>query len=165
MTSDQFFSQYDLKGLLGGPIDLAFIDGMHNAEFVLRDFCNLEKNSHAGTVILVDDVLPDRIEWTTRERMTRAWTGDVYKIITILRRYRPDLAVTVVNVDLKGLACVTGLNPASMILSENYDAIEKALLSGEYDLSSAESIRALFEPISAEGIGHLLKDKTFQRRM
>ena len=29
MTSDEFFQRYVVKELLGGPIDLAFIDGMH----------------------------------------------------------------------------------------------------------------------------------------
>ena len=164
MTSDQFFSQYDLKRLLCGPVDLAFIDGMHKAEFVLRDFLNLEKNGHAGTVILLDDVLPDKIEWTTRERTTPAWTGDVYKVVTVLRKYRPDLEVTVLDVDLKGLACVTGLDPSSTILEESYQAIEKAILSGAFELSSVESIRALARPVSANAVGGLLHDRNAPHR-
>ncbi len=164
MTSDRFFSQYDLKSLLHGPVDLAFIDGMHHAEFVLRDFINIEKNSHAGTVIMMDDVLPDRIELTTRERMGAAvWTGDVYKVITILRQYRPDLEVGVLDVDVKGLACVTRLNSASTKLSESYDAIEKAILSGEYELKSVESIRQRANPISANQITRLLQDRRFPK--
>ena len=163
---DRFFSQYDLKSLLHGPVDLAFIDGMHHAEFVLRDFINIEKNSHAGTVIMMDDVLPDRIELTTRERMGAAvWTGDVYKVITILRQYRPDLEVGVLDVDVKGLACVTRLNSASTKLSESYDAIEKAILSGEYELKSVESIRQRANPISANQITRLLQDGDFRRQI
>jgi hypothetical protein len=39
LSSDGFFSQHNLADALGGlPLDLAFIDGMHNFEFALRDF-------------------------------------------------------------------------------------------------------------------------------
>jgi hypothetical protein len=149
---------------LCGPVDLAFIDGMHKAEFALRDFLNLEKNGHAGTVILLDDVLPDKIEWATRERTTPAWTGDVYKVIAILRQYRPDLEITVLDVDSKGLACVTGLDPTSTMLEERYHAIETAILSGAFDLRSVESIRALAGPVSADAVGGLLRDRNAPRR-
>ncbi|HET6606129.1 MAG TPA: class I SAM-dependent methyltransferase, partial [Rhodopila sp.] len=43
MTSDDFFAAHDPHSVLGGPIDLAFIDGMHLSEFVLRDFINVEQ--------------------------------------------------------------------------------------------------------------------------
>ena len=42
LTSDDFFARHDLGELLGGKVDLAFVDGMHRAEFVLRDILNLE---------------------------------------------------------------------------------------------------------------------------
>jgi hypothetical protein len=60
MTSDEFFRQYNVKELLENPIDLAFIDGMHNAEYVLRDFINIEKNCHHRKVIIIDDVLHEK---------------------------------------------------------------------------------------------------------
>ena len=44
MTSDDFFASHDLAQVLGGrPVDLAYIDGMHQFEFALRDFMNLER--------------------------------------------------------------------------------------------------------------------------
>ena len=45
LTSDEFFARYDLSELLGGPVELAFIDGLHLFEQVLRDFVNLERHS------------------------------------------------------------------------------------------------------------------------
>ena len=156
MTSDEFFQQYDPKQLIGNPIDLAFIDGMHNAEYVLRDFINIERNSHSGTVILMDDILPQKIEWTTRERLTQAWTGDVYQIIAILQKYRPDLQLHVLDVDMKGMAFITGINPASSILSENYNTIEKAILSGEYKIDTVEAIRSFINPIPTYELNNLL---------
>lgn len=41
-TSDAYFAEHDVEAELGGKIDLAFIDGMHLFEFVLRDFINLD---------------------------------------------------------------------------------------------------------------------------
>ncbi len=158
MTSDEFFQQYNVKELLGNPIDLAFIDGMHKAEYVLRDYINIEKNSHFGTVIVIDDVLPEKIEWTTRERLTQAWTGNVYQIIAILRQYRPDLQVQVLDVEMKGMALITGVNPASTKLLENYNAIEYAIIADKYKINSAESIRNSIKPVSTNEIYNLLLD-------
>src|SRR6478609_1187650 len=43
-TSDEYFATTDPKEWLGGPVDLAFIDGMHLFEYALRDFINVEKH-------------------------------------------------------------------------------------------------------------------------
>ncbi len=158
VTSDEFFQQYNVKELLSNPIDLAFIDGMHKAEYVLRDFINIEKNGHSGTVIIIDDVLPEKLEWTTRERLTQAWTGDVYQMIAILRQYRPDLQVQVLDVEMKGMALITKINPASTKLSENYKIIEKAILADEYKIDSAASIRNAIKPLAITELQTLLFD-------
>src|SRR4051794_33902788 len=44
MVSDRFFEQHDPKSILGRPIDIAFLDGMHRSEFLLRDFANTERH-------------------------------------------------------------------------------------------------------------------------
>ena len=36
-------------------MDLAFIDGLHLFEFSLRDFMNVEKLAHPGSVVVFDD--------------------------------------------------------------------------------------------------------------
>ena len=158
MTSDEFFRTHNIKQLLDNPVHFAFIDGMHKSEFVLRDFMNIEKNGHSGTVIAIDDVLPEQIAWASRERETKSWTGDVYKIVAILRKYRPDLLVQVLDVRMKGLALITNINPASTILSENYSLIEMAILAGEYKIDSVRSIRDVARPIPANKLHGLLHD-------
>jgi hypothetical protein len=51
------------------------------------------------------------------------WTGDVWKLIPILRKYRPDLKLTVLDCRPTGLVCVTNLAPGNTELTRNYDAI------------------------------------------
>jgi SAM-dependent methyltransferase len=43
-TSDEFFERH-AAGALRGPIDLAFIDGLHHFENALRDFMNVERRA------------------------------------------------------------------------------------------------------------------------
>ena len=58
-TSDEFFASVDPFAHFGGqPFDLAFIDGMHLAEYALRDFINTERHAHPASVIVLDDMLP-----------------------------------------------------------------------------------------------------------
>jgi hypothetical protein len=125
MTSDDFFRTRDLRTELGGrDLDLAFIDGMHRYEFVLRDFANVERNGTADTVVLLHDCLPVDAVSAARERTTSLWTGDVWKTVAVLRRFRPDLRLTIVDAPPSGLVIVEGLDPASRVLYEDYDAIE-----------------------------------------
>jgi hypothetical protein len=144
--SDDFFANRNLGALLGGTVDLAFIDGMHNAEFVLRDFINLERFSNENTVIVIDDVLPEDIAWTTRERQTQAWTGDVYKTIPFLRTSRPDLHINVFDIEIKGLAIVHNLNPNDRSLSDSLDSHEAFLAGPDSALGSIDDIRKALAP-------------------
>jgi len=123
-TSDDFFARYNLQAELeGASPDLAFIDGMHLLEYALRDFINVEAQSHAKTVILIHDCLPLTQEMAFRERETKVWTGDVWRIIPLLKKYRPDLQISVIPTSPSGLAVVTNLDPSSRILGENLDAV------------------------------------------
>src|SRR5687767_1820589 len=38
MTSDEFFRDHDARGVFGGTVDVAFLDGLHVFEYLLRDF-------------------------------------------------------------------------------------------------------------------------------
>ena len=102
-----------LKPLGGSKPDMAFIDGMHLAEFALRDFIGVERLSPWTGVIVFDDILPRTIEEANRDRRTRAWTGDVYKVLGILARHRPDLICLRVGTQPTGLQLVLGLVPAN----------------------------------------------------
>jgi hypothetical protein len=123
-TSDDFFARSDpLEHLRGTPLDLAFIDGMHLAEFALRDFINVERHATWSTVIVLDDQLPRNIDEAARDRHTVDWAGDVYKMIPILHRYRPDLRVVPLDTTPTGVVAVFGADPANRVLSQRYDEI------------------------------------------
>jgi predicted O-methyltransferase YrrM len=123
-SSDDFFATGDLARLTGGrSVDLAFIDGLHLFEFAFRDFINAERHAARNGIIIFDDVLPRDVDEAARERHTYHWTGDVYPMLAVLERYRPDLIVLPVGTMPTGLLLVLGLDPDSTVLSDNYDEI------------------------------------------
>lgn len=122
-TSDTFFQQSDVAKLLGGPIDLAFVDGLHRFEQTLRDIANVERHSSPDGVILVHDCLPIDAVTSARNRTTMVWSGDVWKSIVALRRHRPDLTIHTIDVAPTGLAVITGLDPTNNILFNQFDQI------------------------------------------
>jgi hypothetical protein len=122
--SDEYFSRPDPLAPFGGrPIELAFIDGLHLFEFALRDFVNVERHATPTSVVVFDDMFPRTADEAARERHTKAWTGDVYKVMTVLREYRPDLICLRVGTEPTGLLVVIGLDPTSTALADNYDRI------------------------------------------
>jgi hypothetical protein len=133
-TSDDFFREHDLRAELGGlPVDLAFIDGMHLFEFVLRDFANLERHCTEQSVVLVHDCYPSKREHADREWKTVAWCGDVWKIIPCLREQRPALNVAAIDIRPAGMGVITGLDPESSVLHDSYDEIVARYMSLDYD--------------------------------
>jgi hypothetical protein len=118
-TSDDYFAASENIS----PIDLAFIDGMHLAEFALRDFINVEMNARPGAVVVVDDIFPNTPAQAERARQTRVWMGDIWKLPVILEKYRPDLSLTYANTLPSGLLIIRGLDPSNSVLPLNYDAI------------------------------------------
>ena len=134
MTSDEFFAGHDLRAALGGlPVDLAFIDGMHLFEYALRDFANLERACTRDSVVLVHDCLPIDSVTSARERTTDVWSGDVWKLVVCLRRHRPDLSVTTIDVGPTGLGVITGLDPTSGVLLGNLEALYDEFVPLGYD--------------------------------
>ena len=127
-TSDDFFAMGDAFDHFGGlPIELAFIDGMHLAEFVLRDFMNTEKHMSPGGVVILDDMLPRNSLEAFRIRRTRGWTGDVYKVHEVLATYRPDLTLVPISTYPTGSYMVVGLDPTNTVLDDHYAEIEPTL--------------------------------------
>lgn len=132
-TSDHFFESTDLfdTHFDGVPVDLAFIDGMHLAEYVVRDFMNTEKRMAPTGVIALDDMLPRNSLEAFRKRRTEAWAGDVYKVHQVLAKYRPDLTLIPVNTTLTGSYLVVGLDPTSTVLDDNYEQIEAEITGAD----------------------------------
>ncbi|MBX5470758.1 MAG: class I SAM-dependent methyltransferase [Thermoleophilaceae bacterium] len=121
-TSDEFFARPDPLAPLGGlPVDLSFIDGMHLSEYALRDFVNVEKHSRWTTAVVFDDIFPTDATMAARNRETRRWTGDVFKILGFLREHRPDLVCLPLDTEPTGLLLVLGLDPTNDALNERYD--------------------------------------------
>src|ERR1035437_1395717 len=139
LTSDEFFFRHDLRAELGDhPVELAFIDGMHLFEFALRDFINLEKYSTPASTILIHDGSPQDAVSAARERRTTIWSGDVWKLLLCLKKYRPDLLVATTDAPPTGLTLVRKLDPASAALAQNLEKI------------CAEFIPMRFEDIAAD---------------
>ncbi|MEO6207239.1 MAG: class I SAM-dependent methyltransferase [Candidatus Limnocylindrales bacterium] len=104
-------------------VDLAFIDGLHLFEFALRDFMNIERLTGPSSVVVMDDMLPRNVDEAARDRHTGEWAGDVYKVIPVLREFRPDLVLIPVDTTPTGVLVVLGTDATSTVLRENYDEI------------------------------------------
>ena len=133
MGSDEFFKSFDPEAILGGKIEFAFLDGLHLAEFLLRDFINTERACRVNSVIAIHDCIPLDVPMARRqeigpdtvrsERYPDWWTGDVWKVLAALRKFRPELTVKILDAWPTGLGLVTGLDPQSTVLSDNYQQI------------------------------------------
>jgi hypothetical protein len=153
-TSDEYFMRREpLKALKGRQPDLAFIDGMHLAEFALRDFIGVERHARWTTVVVFDDVLPRTVEEAARDRRTRAWTGDVYKVLGILARHRPELICLRVGTQPTGLLLVLGLDPHSRVLSRRYDLLLERVVTPDPQAVPADVLerRGVLDPEAVLG--------------
>jgi hypothetical protein len=116
-TSDEFFARPDVPALLGGkPLDMAFIDGMHHFEYALRDFVNIEPLCGADSLIFIHDCYPIDARSAAREQTTAFWSGDIWRVIVLLKHYRPDLSIHTIVTPPTGLGLITRLDPASTLL-------------------------------------------------
>lgn len=80
-TSDDFFANKN-RAWSDGPrrsFDIVFVDGLHHADQVKRDFENSLRCLSDNGFILIHDVLPENEQGTRVPRETRQWWGDVYK--------------------------------------------------------------------------------------
>lgn len=138
-TSDDYFARHDVSGDLGGlPVDLAFIDGMHQFEFALRDFMNIEKHASPGSTIMIHDVYPITRVSAERDMQTGFWSGDIWRLILILRKHRPDLSVNVIATAPTGLAVVRRIDPGSRVLRARYEEIVREHLALDYSVLDAD---------------------------
>ena len=135
LTSDEFFARIDVRHELGDrPVELAFIDGMHRFEFALRDFIAIERLATAQSTVLVHDTYPLDRATATRERATRFWSGDIWRLVLALKKYRPDLSVHTLATMPTGLTVIRGLNPASNVLAEKLDEIIAEFMALDYSV-------------------------------
>jgi hypothetical protein len=163
-TSDDFFARPDLSAQLQGmPLDLGFIDGMHHFDFALRDFINMERLCAPASTIFVHDCFPlDRFT-AARERTTDFWSGDIWRLILLLKKYRPDLSVNVIATPMTGLGVIRNPDPSSRFLADNLESVCAEFMAVSYSVldedkagtlnlfpNDWEKIKALLDVIPAE---------------
>jgi SAM-dependent methyltransferase len=75
MTSDKFFENNKKT------FDIVFIDGLHHADQVQKDFNNALDCLNPGGCILLHDTNPEYEQYTVvpRQKPTGHWNGDVYR--------------------------------------------------------------------------------------
>jgi len=86
LTSDAYFDGVEAGSIAQSPegYDVGFIDGLHTADQVQRDFLNMARYAKPGSVILFHDVLPLNDAVATRERETLFWAGDTWRFFDLL---------------------------------------------------------------------------------
>lgn len=140
MTSDDFFHNEDVFTITGGRrVDLAFIDGLHLAEYAFRDVLNTLSVIRFGGLIVLDDVVPSSMDIATREQLPGAWTGDVYKVALLLQ----ELGVPLITVDTapSGL-CLMPCDDDALAerLNASSTTHEEALIGDRYTIATREEL-------------------------
>ncbi|GAB3356582.1 class I SAM-dependent methyltransferase [Modestobacter lapidis] len=147
-TSDDYFRDHNPCERFGGdPLDFAFIDGMHWAEFALRDYIYVEAYSTPTSVIVFDDMLPRNVDEAARDRHTIAWTGDVFKVTHVLKALRPDLVVLEVDTAPTGTVVVLLPDAGSATLVDHYRAVEAAMLEAADPQELPDRVRLRTEAV------------------
>lgn len=132
-TSDEFFDRQTPQSALNSQaLDFAFIDGMHQFEFALRDFCNIEAWASSRTVVAIHDVLPILPIVATRERQTKFWVGDTWKTLWILLEHRPELTIHVIPTAPSGIAVIRGFGTSRRFADAQLDAAFERFSSIDY---------------------------------
>jgi Rps23 Pro-64 3,4-dihydroxylase Tpa1-like proline 4-hydroxylase len=145
-TSDEFFKNNDKN------FDIIFIDGMHQLEYVLKDFNNSVKFLNKNGIIFIDDVLP--ISKNEQEKIpinpiyengilkySSPWTGDVWKFIYyLLLNFKDKIEYTIFShQNYRGVI--------KICLKENFTILESSLLtinSYDYDMDFEDYKKILF---------------------
>lgn len=122
ISSDAFYRDKAAASFTTPP-DLAFIDGMHLFEFALRDFMNLERFAAPYALVGIDDIYPCHPTQAERRRRSGAWTGDVWKLVPILQKYRPDLTLITLPCSTTGMLLIAGLDASNSQLQDHYAEI------------------------------------------
>lgn len=139
VPSDDFFENYNLAEEMEHPtVDFAFLDGLHLFEQTLKDFMNVENFSTPNTVVVTHDCLPLNTFTAARERQSKFWTGDPWKIIPCLKQYRPDLNLSVISAPPTGLGVITNLDSSSTVLHDNWQAILDEYVDMEYTVAEED---------------------------
>ncbi len=167
---ETFFAENNVAALLGGAVDIAFLDGEHLIESLLNDFINIERHCHDRSLILLHDCLPlntrmaERAHRTDPEEDTATryfWTGDVWKMLLVLRQYRPDIVLTALDCGPTGMIVCSGLDRHSTVLADRRAEILSAC--AEFDLATV-GLENLWRLLPLHDTARLLASPAVLRR-
>lgn len=128
LTSDQYFDAVSTEKIFPAGVDVAFLDGLHLFEHLLDDFINVEPLMAEDGIVLMHDCLPINAEMTERIRRPAErkdpvfkshWTGDVWKLVPILKSLRPDLTIHLLDCAPTGLVAIQGFDKYSSALRDS----------------------------------------------
>ena len=136
-TSDEFFKTNNKK------FDYIFIDGMHQSDYMLRDFINSLNVLNFGGTLFVDDILPEtekeqkkfpekhHYENSILKYSEPGWTGDVWKVIYyIIKNFESFITLNVSNyISYRGVGVFQILKPFKI---HNIDVALKIIESYDY---------------------------------
>ncbi len=158
MSADDFFAAYDPKRILNGPIEVAFLHGLHLFESLLRAFRNVERHCKPNSIVLVDGCVPTDAHAARREMSdsglaglsvdANRWIGDGWKLPVILKKARPELRIRAFNATPAGLVAITNLDPNSDLLDKQYFSITEQLGSA---ILNQQGVEAYMKAMSVAG--------------
>ena len=99
MSSDDFFFGPAKEIFSERKVDVCLVDGLHTFRQALADVLNTAKVLQASGVIVLDDVYPDTADKASPTPHGRAWNGDVWKAMALLRSTQPHWEVITLPVD------------------------------------------------------------------
>lgn len=117
MTSDAFFKGPAITLFEDKRVDVCLIDGLHTFRQSLADVLNSARYLQPDGVIVLDDVFPDTADKASPVPHGRAWNGDVWKTMALLRSSQPDWEVFSLPVD-EGVGLIRPHGHAALQMSE-----------------------------------------------
>lgn len=150
-TSDAAFASARMAAL-APRVDIAFLDGLHLFDVLLRDFVNVERLMAPGGVIAVHDTRPFTLEMTARRPSpgSAGWTGDVWKLLPILAECRPDLTIRHVGCRPTGLTLIRGRWGGNDALERDHERIVARWMEVSLEHYGPDRYAAQFPLIGAE---------------
>lgn len=144
LTSEDFFLTQNVQKVFeAASLSMTFIHGRHHFDQALKDFINVERCSSAGTVVLISGIFPVIPVSAQRERTTKFWVGDTWKIMWILNKYRPDLKIVAIPTAPSGLGVITNLDSKNSNLQKDLGLIIQEAMALDVSTFTNETHRFL----------------------